>query len=431
MSCNRQETQEVATPKPASGGFGSVIAALVLLVFVSAFSRAQESPNSDRFSEGVELLESGDVSGAISSFRSVIEAQPKHTGAWFNLALALTKSGDNAGAIEAYRALLRLDPTLFEAHMNLAIALQAEAHTRDALVEATEGTRLRPEDPTPALFRAELLDQLDEFEEAEPAYRRVIELDPANSRAYRRLGSLYRRTGRLDEAYEAFSEAVALGAEDPIVFELLGDIASGQEDLERARRHYQHALDLSPNDNDLQLRLALVLNELGDYQQAISLLRDLPDVEPVLAESYVLAGQFADAAVLYASLTAADPDDAGYWLGLGRSYYELDRPDEAIAPLEHVLDLDPKQAQALGMLAAIYHQKGDYLDAVGVFLRLLELRPDDRLAHFMIATAYDNLENPEQALLHYNRFLELDDGSNDARTFQVKQRRDFLEKVLD
>jgi hypothetical protein len=45
-----------------------------------------------------------------------------------------------------------------------------------------------------------------------------------------------------------------------------------------------------------------------------------------------------------------------------------------------------------------------------------------------MATSYDKLGNVPQALVNYNKFLELDDGSNDARSFQARQRAKTLER---
>jgi tetratricopeptide (TPR) repeat protein len=419
----------------------ATVAACLLIVLVPEGYAQNPSP-SELFRQGVELLGTEAWEEAISRFEAVVEADPAHVAAWFRLGLALSSSGATGRAVEAFQRALALDGDFFEARMNLAILLEREDRTREALAEATEGVRLRPEDPRPALLRAEMLDRLGDADDAIAAYRSVIDLDPASRLAFERLGSLYLRSGRPQEAYDAYIGAVRLGAEEASVFALLGDIAAEVGDLAQAGAHYAEALARDGENADARLRLALVLDALGEYEEAIfhfETLRqpdrlddaELDEVEAVLAEAYLQAGQPAPARAIFEGLVTRKPEDAGYWLGLARTEYELRRLADAVVPLRQVLRLDPDSATAWGMLGAIYHETGDFVAATEALSRRLELAPSDALSHFMLATALDNLQQVEAALLHYNKFLEFDDGSNDARTFQVQQRRDLLEKVPD
>ena len=47
-------------------------------------------------------------------------------------------------------------------------------------------------------------------------------------------------------------------------------------------------------------------------------------------------------------------------------------------------------------------------DAIGFFKRALELKPDDEMAVINMANAYRNMGRDEEALVGYQRFLELD-----------------------
>jgi len=61
---------------------------------------------------------------------------------------------------------------------------------------------------------------------------------------------------------------------------------------------------------------------------------------------------------------------------------------------------------------------------------LIELRPRDAMAHFVLATCLDNLGNAREAVVHYNKFLEFDDHTSDTRSFQARQRAQTLERRL-
>ena len=72
----------------------------------------------------------------------------------------------------------------------------------------------------------------------------------------------------------------------------------------------------------------------------------------------------------------------------------------------------------------------DWARAAQVLTRVVELKPTQAINHFVLATCLDKLGNVSDALLHYNKFLEYDDGSSDARSFQARQRARILEGRL-
>ena len=59
---------------------------------------------------GKELIETGDVKGAIENFQKAIAIDPNFLLAHFDLANALTKSGDAKGSIEHYHRVIEINP---------------------------------------------------------------------------------------------------------------------------------------------------------------------------------------------------------------------------------------------------------------------------------------------------------------------------------
>src|SRR5690348_4689904 len=66
----------------------------------------------------------------------------------------------------------------------------------------------------------------------------------------------------------------------------------------------------------------------------------------IAASDYVLLGDFADADRWFTEVTTETPGDAEVWYLLGRTKYNENRFEEAIASFEHVLVLRPKDVQA-------------------------------------------------------------------------------------
>ena len=52
------------------------------------------------------------------------------------------------------------------------------------------------------------------------------------------------------------------------------------------------------------------------------------------------------------------------------------------------------------------------------------------IPEFVLATCLDQLGNAQEAIVHYNKFIELDDHSSDARSFQARERVRALDRRL-
>ena len=407
-----------AEPAPSQGG-----------------TAVRQVPPAELYEQSLASVEASDWADAIAGFTAILEQDPSHAPSRFYLAVSLTGSGETARAIATYRDILDADATVYEARMNLGTLLFESGQSGEAAEEFARAMDLNPENPTPALYRAQVLDQADRVEDAIDAYLDVLELagtqvEPA-SEANRRLGALYLRSDLSGEGREALREAVRLGVEDPTVFVALGDLESSAGNLEQAMEYYEQAIGLDQGNDDIRRRLALLLLDLDQAERAIPILESLSGMEAVLAEGYVAAGRYDEAIPLYEQLTAVEPENSDNWFGLATTYYETNQFDRAIPVLGRTLELDSELFAAWGMLASIYYQRENWANAGTMLLNYLELRPNHAPSIFLLATCYDKLGDYEKALLHYNQFLELDDGTDDARSFQVTQRAQSLARVLE
>ncbi len=396
------------------------------LLLILAQEPTQLLPLEQMYEQAVELMEAGEWDNAIEQLEAIRHEEPDHVPTLFNLAISLSETGRVDRAVALYQEILEFDRTLFEAQMNLAILLYESGNSEGAIEEFARAAALAPDDPVPVLYRAQTLDQSGRDAEAEQEYRRVLAIDPEVADAWEKLGFLYRRAERGEEAYEALIQARRLGVRSPAVFISLGDLAVDRNDLTAAKDHFENANRLLPDDEDVQLRLALTLRDLEEFPAAIELLEKLPTAKEALGEAYFASEAYDHALLVYESLVGANPDNADYWYLVGRSLFEMDRREQAIPYLQKSLVLEPGRVAGWGTLAAIHYRIEDWVNAGAMLLKYLELEPDHAPSHFALATCFDKLGNFEKALLHYNRFTELDDGSDDVRSFQVRQRAKAL-----
>ena len=72
----------------------------------------------------------------------------------------------------------------------------------------------------------------------------------------------------------------------------------------------------------------------------------------------------------------------------GMEHFAQDRLEDAIAAYLRALDLDPDYADALHALAMTYSHQEKFSRAIEVGKRLIEVAPDDELAHTSLSIFY-------------------------------------------
>jgi tetratricopeptide (TPR) repeat protein len=98
--------------------------------------------------------------------------------------------------------------------------------------------------------------------------------------------------------------------------------------------------------------------------------------------------RFDDAAGIYRELLDASPNDPATLMALGAALVQGRHPDQAVAPLEHAVQLSPDLLAAHALLGSSYLALGQYAKAAGSLERVVAARPTDVEHRRMLAEAY-------------------------------------------
>lgn len=210
---------------------------------------------------------------------------------------------------------LEIAPDYVAAHVNLASALVGLGRPEDALVHLDRALELRPAaNPATWFNKGIILRDVGRQADAETAFRKAVEQNPAFHAARSELGNLLILTGRLDEAMscfqtllqelpgdartvtsignvhylqgrlsEALSAFVSALRSDPDVAGTLSNaawiLATAPEDKLRdgptAVRHAMHAAELTQRADPGVLQvLAAALAESGDFEKAVDVSKE-------------------------------------------------------------------------------------------------------------------------------------------------------------
>ncbi|RMF63231.1 MAG: tetratricopeptide repeat protein [Bacteroidetes bacterium] len=181
---------------------------------------------------GLMLVRTGRPDEALPLLRSVVERQPWHYGAWFNLGQALQQLGDpsagevlaRAEAVRAEQAVVerlereaRTSPESFAKQVELADALRRSGRLADALQVYHRALSLHPGHLGLLNNLATLYLQQGDTTEALARYRDILRQDSTFAETWLNLGLHYARTGRTRAAEAALRKAFRYGADNPAV----------------------------------------------------------------------------------------------------------------------------------------------------------------------------------------------------------------------
>jgi tetratricopeptide (TPR) repeat protein len=228
---------------------------------------------------GIRALEREDWPGAADEFRKGLELAPESASLKFRLATALNASGDAKGGEALFEEVVRTSPEYFPAQFSLGVIRQGQGRHVEAVDRFSAAIAQRPDYAEAHLRLAVSLRQLGRPKDALTHYQQVRTANPRNSDA---LFGYATTLAQLHRDREARTEMMAGMKEfpDQLIFQhgLARLLATSPDDNVRdGNRAMTLVKGLVERGRTLELgeTLAMTLAELGQYDQAAAIQRDV------------------------------------------------------------------------------------------------------------------------------------------------------------
>jgi len=155
---------------------------------------------------GSDLLGAGQNPAAVRVLSELVERFPDEYAAYPRLADAYRQTGDAARATATLRQLARRQPAYPMIHISIAQAMLAEdpVEPRGALRELAEAEKAAPGDFDVFYLQGKVHALLNQYKEAEIAFRRAIALRPTEPSPHYQLGLAYRKSAEETRARREF-----------------------------------------------------------------------------------------------------------------------------------------------------------------------------------------------------------------------------------
>ena len=188
----------------------------------------------------------GDVNSAIGLFEKALAMDPNYVLARYDLAVAYRGLGQNDKAIAEYEKALRTNPHFPEALSNLGGQYFRQGNVDKAIATFKEAVRIYPNFIQALSNLGAALNKQAQYEPAATYLERALELDPEFGIAWFNLGNARFGLEQFAEAEKAYRSSVRMGVDFLSLHWKLHDIHQHQGRKQEAARELMIILEIDP-----------------------------------------------------------------------------------------------------------------------------------------------------------------------------------------
>ena len=387
------------------------------------------------------LIVAGRYNEAIPIVDELLTEDPNDLGAWKSRADAFRALGRTADLQYSLKAILLLEPDhapalLEKFRMHQSTGESAEAYEALHQLLASEGADAS--DPALFLQAGDLAAELGRGEEANRAYERAAQLDPAlvgeiaNRRARLRLSA-----GRPDLALEVLDQTLTqAGAAGPPVGTLLlrAEILMALERQPEAVVVYEQVRAKEPRAPAALAGIGRALLDQGKHADAKTFLAQaIPKVPPnanlflLLAEAESGLGELPAAVEAVRKGTEVLPKTTDLWVRLGELHIAREAWSDAAGAYAHAIALEGTNPEYLLRAGFVAGRLAHPNEALALYERATQIAPANKYAWCSRGLALLETGRPEEARESFDRSLALDSdfvAAKDGRQSALQKTRE-------
>ena len=299
-----------------------------------------------------------------------------------NWVMALVRSGDSGAAIGVGHEGASKYPKHGGIQYWLTQALCGEGRFAEALAIINRPSAVDTERSAHRCIRADILLELERFEEAIQEAQAVLEIDSEHWHSFEQMINASVAMGRLEDAEARVRELIQRAADDPDALLIASRFYLTQDRLDRALQTLNHILDVDAANQQARRLRSDVLFDMENYDRAIVDLRQFVSQHPKsvsghcrLANSLLLAGEWEEAVDVAVRLIEIDPTHGHAHYVRGDALVELGRAADAVAAFDELLATS--DYHSLLLAASCMREVGDHVAAHRYLDRVAALEPDN------------------------------------------------------
>jgi tetratricopeptide (TPR) repeat protein len=336
-----------------------------------------------------------DLEKALAVSQALLEDEPENLGAYMAVATAneRLKRFDESEAV--LRRALAHHPNRFVLYSRLARMRRANGDREGEIAIYLEVLEEYPGHYGTLVSKGEAQIAVKDIEGAITTYAEVNALYPDDLQVIRRLASLEFSSGHYESASNRLRKALARHPEHYEFAYSLGQVLRGLGKNEEALSTYRTVPKTHPLYVESRMQIAVILEESDRLDEALveverlRLLRPDRGLDFHAASLRAKVGDFDGGVALLEGLLKESPHDDEVLYQLGVLYGVNNNVDEALSYMLRVLEQNPNNAQALNYIGYTWAERGENLDEAERFItEAIALSPRDGYIADSLAWVY-------------------------------------------
>ena len=247
---------------------------------------------------------------------------------------------------------------------------------------------------------------------AEKLCREAVERNPKDVNMSGLLGAVLIKRRRLDEAEQVLKQTIALAPTFAKAHEDLGYVLLEQERYEEAVEVLQKAARLDPKLDAARFNLGKALASTGRGKEADAAFEASFELSPerkklALAAKHHQEGRIEDAEQLYRQVLNNNPRNVDALRMLAMVAATAKRYDDAERLLRKAVGIAPDFLTAVVDLGRVLKEQDRFEEAIDCFKNAIAINPNNPHTHFLLASAYSPAALNHEAAREYRRALDL------------------------
>ena len=381
-----------------------------------AILQAQPTHPAANFNMGMLAVGIDKLQEALPFFKTAYEATPANAQFVWGYVVVLGKLGHVAAAKSVFRqakyrgaksdALDQLEQQLNELGNS-----QAEETAVESLKAAIKAN---PKAPDNHFNLARALNKAGDLIAAIESYRQAISIKPNYAEAHYMLALSLKGNGEITEAIKAYEAVLKINPDHANSYYNIGNILKDQGAIDAAIKSYKQAIKAKPDFAYAYINMGLALVGKGDLDASIESYKQAIQIKPDYAYAYLNMGVSLknkgdlDAAIgSYKQAIKIKPDYAEAYSNMGNALKEKGDLDASIKSYKQAIKIKPDYAYAYLNMGVSLKDKGDLDAAIESYKQAIKIKPDFADAYLNMGVSLKDKGDLDAAIESYKQAIKI------------------------
>ncbi|MCY3412213.1 MAG: tetratricopeptide repeat protein [Candidatus Heimdallarchaeota archaeon] len=387
---------------------------------------------------------------AISNYKKVLEIDPDHLEALYEMGELLKKQGELEEARECFLKIKSIDPEykdskdLLQQIDDALIALYTndgnenlkKKKYQDAINLYNKALDINPNNPDVLLLKAKAYQKKGGLKEAHKTIDSLLKIDNKHREGLYEKGVLYLQEKDYENAikilertlkeHPGYEEAKAQlnFAKSSRAKQCMenGNVLFRRKQYSKAVQAYDCVIKYNPSNKFAHNNKGLALKFLDKTQEGIKCYKAAIEIDPTFKNAWnnlgiatVDSGYPLSALPHYDKALEIDPKYKQAWNNKGLAYHQLKKYEDAVECYQKAIDADPKYKNPYANQGNSLAELDRHNDAVSVFRKAIELDEGYVVAISGLGISLLELKEYDEALLNLEKAIELDSNFDPAK----------------